>query len=776
MKRYLTANVPTALKRTAGGIRSALLFVPFALLLLACLPAQLSAQESGSIHGYVTDAETGETLISANVGIAGTRKGASTNTSGYYSITDLDPGTVTVVATYIGYRRFEREVDVDTAGALRLDIALQPVGLSLGELVVESEAEEEELKNIGTVQVKTQLINRVPSVFESDVFRALQLLPGVKAASDYSSGLYIRGGSPDQTLILLDGTTVYNPSHFFGFFSTFNPDAIKDVRLYKGGYPAEFGGRLGSVLTVYNRDGNRNEFGGTASLGMLASRLSMDGPLPKGSWMVAARRSTLEPLLAILRQTEDNIPTGFHFFDFNGKVSHHPDDDNRLSLAFYAGNDNLTFPFSDDASIRLNYGNQTLSSKWTHIFSDRLFGNFTVTGSRYFNFPSFEVATTPYERNNNIYDFSVKGDLEYLPSGRHEWSAGFWSGIMTLKVRDTFDGEDTFSSRIQSTYSSLYLQDIWKITDRWDLTGGLRLNGFSEGGYHRLEPRLSTEFRPVSEIRLQAAYGRYNQFLTLISNEAFTGFDTWLTTDSGVPPAYGDQFVLGVKTAPWEGYGVDVELYYRTMRDLFELDPFLPDAAGLEYADLFRFGRGYAYGVELFLERQVGRLTGFAGYTWSVTARRFPGYNEPLAEPGPARYYPPKYDRRHDLNLVLSYRFSRRWSASTVFNYATGQAYTRPLGRTIALSFPTSSNEYHQLVVGRVNASRLPPYHRLDLGVERSGTFFGQGEATWQFQVINAYSRRNIWFYNYDFNENPAERSAIPLLPLLPTVSYTLEF
>jgi len=748
------------------------------ILSIIALPFGVTAQQTASVSGYISDAETGETLISANLALADSPKGTSTNTSGYYNLTNIPPGTYTVVATYIGFQRYEKEIQLEAGESLRLDIELKPEGYQLEELVVQSKREQEEQRNIGMAQVETEMIKKLPSVFQADVFRSLQLLPGVKAASDFSSGLYIRGGSPDQTLILLDRTTVYNPSHFFGFFSTFNPDAVKDVRLYKGGYPAKYGGRLGSVLTVFNKDGNRNEFQGSVTLGMLASRVSVEGPLDngKGSYMLALRRSTLEPVLAVLQESADNIPESFYFFDANGKVNYSLNQNNKFSLAFYSGVDDLKFPFSADANINLNYGNQTLSSTWTHIFSDKLFSNFMLTGSRYFNYPSFEIASTPFERSNNIYDFSLKGDFEYLPSDNHEISTGFWMGSLTLKLQDTFDGQDTFGSRIQSQYGSVYLQDKWTISDKWVATPGLRLSGFSEGQYLRLEPRFSMEYRPNDRIRLQAAYGRYNQFLTLISNEAFTGFDVWLTTDEGVPPAYGNQYVLGAKTIPWEGYGLDIEVYYRSMNDLFEPDPFLPDQVGLPYEETFRFGKGYAYGAELFFERKVGQLTGFLGYTFGVTRRKFPDFNEPILSNNPTRFYPPKYDRSHDLNIVLEYKFSDRWSTTASFNFATGQAYTKPLGRAISFDFPTSSTVLDQLIVGRVNASRLPNYNRLDISVSRKGTFFGIGEAEWQFQLINAYSRRNVWFYNYDLEENPAKKQAVPLLPILPTVTYTLDF
>lgn len=737
----------------------------------------VSAQETASINGFITDSETGETLLMANIAITEINRGTSSNTSGYYTITNIPPGNYTLSSSYIGYQRFDQEIELEAGESLRLDIELIPEGVEMEAIYVESEAEREEQRNIGTAQVNIEMVKELPSVLQPDVFRSVQLLPGVKAASDFSSGLYIRGGSPDQTLILLDETTVYNPSHFFGFFSTFNPDAVKDVRLYKGGYPAEFGGRIGSVLSIYNKDGNRNEMQGSVSLGMLSSRASIEGPYSKGSWMLSVRRSTLEPLLAVLRQSYDTVPDKFYFYDINGKINFDATPNDRFSLAFYTGNDNVSIPFQDDAKILLKYGNQTLTTQYRRIFTEKLFGSFTATGSRYYNQPEFEIGGTPFERNNNIYDFSLKADLEYLPNQKHTFKTGIWAGNIDLRFRDRFDNVDTFNDRIKSQYLSAFLQNEWRPDEKWLLNAGLRLNAFAEGNYVRIEPRLSTEYRPVSTIRLQAAYGRYNQYLTLISNEAFSGFDLWLTSDDKVPPAYGDQFVVGAKTIPFEGYGLDIEVYYRTMRDLFELDPFVSDPAGLDYPDLFRFGKGYAYGTEIFFEKQIGRLTGFIGYTFGVTRRKFPGFNTPvLDDPTQARFYPPKYDRTHDVNISGSISLSSRWSMTAVFSYATGQAYTEPLGRTQFSNVPWDNTDRDSFIVGKVNASRLPSYHRLDLSFSREGTFFNIGEAEWQFQIINVYSRRNIWFYNYDFDADPIERNEIPLLPILPSISYTVNF
>jgi hypothetical protein len=750
-------------------------FLLFIILFSGTLVVQ--AQESASLNGYITDSQTGETLISANIGFLEINKGTASNTLGYYSLPNLKPGNYTVFCSYVGYKPYRLDITLEPGQNLRLDVELIPESVELEEIVVRSTREEEEQKNIGTVQVDAEMIKALPSVFEADVFRSIQLLPGVKAASDFSSGLYIRGGSPDQTLILLDRTTVYNPSHFFGFFSTFNPDAIKDVRLYKGGYPAEYGGRLGSVLTIYNKDGNRNEMDGSATIGMLASRASIEGPYKKGSWMFSARRSTLEPLLAGLRQSVDNIPSRFYFYDFNGKVNYDATPDDKLSLAFYAGQDRVVFPFADDAEFGLNYGNQTLSGNWTHIFSEKLFSNFVLTGSRYFNFPEFEFGGTKFTRSNNIYDFSIKSDLEYLPGNDHLIKTGVWAGIFTNKLQDTFDGNDTFSSRIQNQYASFYVQDEWRPSDLWIFTPGVRFNYFSDGDYFRVEPRFSMEYRPTDRLRFQAAYGRYNQFLTLITNEAFSGFDVWLTSANGVNPAYGDQFVLGAKTVPFANYGLDVEVYYRTMEDLFELDPFLPDVAGLLYEDLFRVGDGYAYGLEVFFEKRAGDFTGFIGYTLGYTWRRFPGYNAEITQDGQtARFYPPKYDRRHDVNLVGNYRLSDRWKFTASFNFATGQAYTKVLGRYAQFDLPFTNEDRNTFTVGRVNASRLPNYHRMDFSFSRTGKFFNLGDSELQLQLINVYSRRNVWFYSFDFDENPVEVNEVNLLPILPSVSYTVNF
>ncbi|MEX2656033.1 MAG: TonB-dependent receptor [Balneolales bacterium] len=722
-----------------------------------------------SINGFLRDARTGETLLGAHIFLQDTDRGTTTNHSGYYVINNIPPGIYQLRFSYLGYSDAYAEASIEEGEQIRIDMELDPVDFTMDELVVVSERDRVERQNIGSASISIDMIKKVPGVLQADVFRSLQLLPGIKAASDFSSGLYIRGGGPDQTLILLDRTTVYNPSHFFGLFSTFNPDALKDIRLYKGAYPAEYGGRLGSVLDVYNKDGNRNQTAGSLSIGLLSSRALVEGPYAGGSYMLAVRRSTLEPLLAVLKNSVDNIPDAFYFYDINAKINYDRWQNNRLSIAAYTGTDDVRFPFGDDSRFNLFYGNRTLSADWTHLISRRTFSNITVTASEYFNDPVFEFGGTDFERRNRIYDFSLKADLEWLPNRAYELSSGLWAGRKTFRLEDYFDGDQTMDERLSSEYASAYVQNIWRPGTRWIINAGLRANYFTGGDYLRMDPRISVDYYLSANTRLQAAYGRYHQFLTLLTNEAISAFDLWLFADEGVPPAYGDQFVLGLKNTSLPGYNLEFELYYRTMRNLFEFDPFLPDAAGLEYPDLFRFGEGYAAGFEAFLEKTRGRWYGFIGYTWGITRRKFDEFNR-------SRFYPPKYDRIHDINLVTNYRLTSRWSASAVFSYATGQAYTKPLGRTGLTSNPFDGEFVDAIVVGRVNASRLPSYHRLDISFARQSTFFGIADSEWQFQIINLYSRRNVWFYFYDFEENPVSRQEVMMLPVIPTIGYTVSF
>ncbi|MGB3544162.1 TonB-dependent receptor [Rubrivirga sp.] len=759
------------------------------LALLAALAVPAVAQ-SAAINGFVRDASSGETLLQATVRVEregdASIRGAATNASGFYSLGDLEPGTVTVVASYIGFRTRRETVVLEAGETVRLDLELQPDGVVSDEVVVEAQESIEEERAPGTTTVSIDLVEALPTVFEADLFRSIQLLPGVKASSDFSSALYIRGGSPDQTLILLDGTTVYNPTHFFGFFSTFNTDAIKDVRLYKGAYPSTYGGRLGSVVDVYNRDGNRNETRGSLTAGILASRVGLEGPLPglNGSYSLNARRSTLEPLLGVLREQldEDGIPESFYFYDLNGKVSVDLTPNDRVSVAGYAGRDQVVVPFGDDARFDLDYGNRTGSVAYNRILSSTAFAQTRLTASRYFSYPSGEVGETGFERPNTITDYSLRTDLEWLPNASFEARTGVWGGFLDLGLSSSFNNNTQTLYENPSRYASGYVQGKWRPGNGVILTGGLRAEYFRSqtddllddlepvaSSYLRVSPQLQIERTFGDDVVIQAAAGRYHQFLSLITNEAFSGFDTWVTTGVGVPPQESEQVVLGVKTNLGPTYRLDLEVYGRTMRDLFDTRPEVQDVAGLSYRELFRFGEGYAYGFEALLERGLGRLTGLVSYTLGVTRRRYP------AEQQFATFFPPKYDRLHDLTVVANYDLGRGWRATAAGAYATGQAFTTPNSRFVVTGLPTEDPDLIVSQTEALNSSRLPPYHRIDLGFTKTGSWsFADYEL--QLQAVNVYNRRNLWFLNYDFDDNPITVTEIRQLPILPNVSLSLDF
>lgn len=734
-------------------------------------PTGRDSDRSARISGFVRDSTSGEALIGANVYLRETQRGAATNSSGFYAIGGVSPGTYALTASYIGYRPDTRTVEIGPREEVRLDIALIPEDVEIDEVVVSAEDAGTDPERIGSASLETARITEIPAVIEPDVFRTLQLLPGVKAASDYSSGLYVRGGSPDQTLILLDGTTVYNPTHFFGLFSTFNPDAIKDVQLYKGTYPVEYGGRLGSVVDIRNKDGNRREFAGTASLGLLASRAMVEGPIESGSWMLAVRRSTLEPVLALLDRADvEGVPKGFHFYDLNGKINWDLHRANKLSLAGYAGSDVLDFPFNDQLQLDVEYGNRTLTGTWTHVASDAVFTRLQGTVSRYYSRPRFALGGTDFSRENGVWDATIDGRLEWAVDDRHQLQAGLHGGRFSFRLRESFDGNRRLDEHLTSPYGSMFVQDTYRPNPLWEIRAGLRGSYFGRGSYLRLAPRVSVQYEFRPGWRLQAGYGRYHQFKSMVGSGPISGLELWLTSGEEVPPAFGDQVGVGLEFQPSEGLQIELESFYRTMRALFELDPRIADVAGTTYHELFHFGEGYAYGAEVLVRRRVGDLTGHLGYTFGVTRRSFPDLND-------GRHYPPKYDRTHQLQAVLAYRFTEQWSLSLVGSAATGQAYTQPDARYRTVDDPFQAEPRTVLIAG-FNGARLPPYHRIDLGLARSGTWFGVLDYRVSAQVVNVYARRNVWFYQFDRGpDGEIDRTEVPQIPVaLPNLSLTVEW
>jgi outer membrane cobalamin receptor len=738
-------------------------------MLLLLLAGQAMA-ETGTISGYVRDNESGETLPYANV-VA--KQGEATfgvlsNVEGFYALKDVPEGTYDIVISYVGYAAYKQSITVEP-GTRRYNVELKPSVFVGEEIVVEASRDEEEaLVQTGFITLPTERVQDLPSFGETDILRSLPLLPGIQAASDISSGLYIRGGSPDQTLILLDQIPLYNPSHAFGFFSTFNADAIKDMSLHKGAYPAQYGGRLGSVLDVRNRDGNRKSFEGNGGVSLISGRLLLEGPTKNGSWMLSGRRTYLDPLLSAIRTDSTDIPS-YYFYDTNAKLNQDWGDRDKLSISAYAGRDDLNFDLEDDTFFTIRWGNTAATVKWNHIFSDNVFLNFMVAGSKYFSDTNINIFETPILISNSIRDYSAKGDLDYFVNTEHSLSMGFLATFYDFRFRQVFNQDEQIDLKETPSLYSVYLQDHWQPTSGTSLRIGARANHFTEQGGVRVEPRISFSHQLKPRWRVKAGGGVYTQYLQFVTTEAFSGSDFWVPLDDTVDPGRSWQAVTGVEYEPSDRYKLSVEGYYTDMANLVLIDQDVAvDTEGTTSEDVFvTGGTGFATGIEVFLQRRTGKLTGWIGYTLGWTRRTFEELNS-------GKRFPTKYDRRHDVSFVVNYKVGK-WTLGSSLIYGTGQAYTPIIGR-YQLRDPAvpefESDRY--AIPGDKNSARLLPYHRLDLSIKRKFSLFGAG-AEWYAQVFNAYNRRNEWFVEND-NGGDASPRVFKMLPVVPTFGIDFGF
>ncbi len=737
------------------------------LLLLLLLPLSVQA---ATLSGFISDQSNGESLPYATVMLKGqgTPIGALSNVDGYYAIQGV-PADIPYVLTisYIGYISFQDTLTFRAGETRRLDVQLKPEPITVEEIVVEGKREEEEQRiQPGFVEVETAKIREMPAIGETDILRSLHLLPGIQAASDISAGLYIRGGGPDQTLILLDQMPLYNPSHAFGFFSTFNPDAIRDMSLHKGAYPAKYGGRLGSVLDVHNKDGNRKGFDASGGVSLIAARLTLEGPTPKGSWMVSGRRTYIDPLLSFIRDEDTDVPT-YYFYDLNAKLNQDFSENDKVQISGYLGRDDLSFDIGEDAFFGIRWGNTAFLGKWTHVFSPALFGNFVVAGSDYASKIELNLLDTPILLSNSISDFTIKGDVDWFAARDHAISGGFLATHYNFEFNQEFNLDDQFDLRLNPNLLSAYVQDHWQPGSATDIRLGVRSSYFSAGNRFHVEPRLSMSYRR-GNWRWKAAGGSYHQYLQLVTTELFSGGDYWVPLDETVEPGRSWQGVVGVEWEPSERYQATVEAYYTDMANLVVLDNRVAaDVEGTTVEEAFvSGGTGYATGVEVFLQRRTGRLTGWIGYTLGWTRRTFAEFNQ-------GKTFPPKYDRRHDVSFVSNYRLGR-WSFGANYIYGTGQAFT-PASARYTLRSPALRHRggaaADLVLPSDRNSARLLPYQRLDLSVKmRFRPFEVNGE--FYVQVFNVFSRRNEWFVIFD----ATDPDVVKMLPIVPTLGINFDF
>ena len=769
-----------------------------------------------TISGYIKDADTGESLIGANIFEKSSLSGTSSNTYGFYSLTlPAKADTLTLIYSYVGYGA--RVVRLSLSQDTTLNVGLLN-NAQLEEVVITAEEAEkiQEVTQMSTISVPIEQIKSMPAFLgEVDVLKTLQLLPGVQSGNEGTSGIYVRGGGPDQNLILLDGVPVYNASHLFGFFSVFNADAINNVQLIKGGFPARYGGRLSSVIDISMKEGNMKQFHGEGSIGLVASKLTLEGPLfkEKTSFIVSGRRTYIDLLSRpLIRASSDGQGTGgYYFYDLNAKVNHRFSNNDRVYLSAYMGNDRFFARASDTYQEQgieledgfgagLNWGNVTSALRWNHVFNNKLFSNLTLTYSRYkfnidneFTFQYVQDGEKISNRgtvryNSGINDLAAKIDFDYLPSPDHyiRYGANVIQHRFNPGAFSVFDDDQEFpidttlnSTAYRATELALYVEDDWQVNNRFKVNLGLHASGFHVGNtfYQSLQPRVATRYLVSDQLSLKASYARMTQYIHLLTNSGIgLPTDLWVPATEVVPPQQSHQIAIGAARTYRDRYEISLEGYYKTMNNVIEYKEGASFAEpGRDWQTLVEVGNGTSYGTELLLQKKVGKTTGWLGYTLSWTNRQFANLNF-------GRAFPYKYDRRHDASLALVHQWKENREFSFTWVYGTGNAisipraiYSSQEGGTPSSFFPNSLNSGEVYYYGERNSYRMTSYHRLDASVTfRKQTRWGQ--RSWVFGVYNAYNRKNPFFIYYDGFGEVRSFKQFSLFPVIPSISYRFEF
>lgn len=750
------------------------------------------------------DAGTGESIVAGSVFVKEADQGGQTNTYGFYSVS-VPAGKYTVIFSFVGYKAITKEMDLSTSITFNAELESTT---QMKEVSVTTQRKDENVKNadMGTVTLSMERIKTLPVLFgEVDVLKTLQLLPGVQSAGEGNSGFYVRGGGPDQNLVLLDDAVIYNTGHLFGFFSVFNSDAIKDVTLIKGGAPANYGGRLSSVVDVSMKDGNMKEYHAEGGIGIIASRLTLEGPIKKdkGSFMLAGRRTYIDALARPFSSRLKN--TGYYFYDLNLKANYKINDKNRVYLSGYMGIDKFKFQ-NERGSFKADipWGNKTASLRWNHLFSDRLFANTTLVYNSY-NFASnFSQNNFAIKLASGIRDYNLKTDLDYYSGGNHHFKGGLAYTYHKFTPNQISGNIDTIALTPDNAFikyaheTGIYVLDEFEPLKWLKINAGLRYSWFQQVGpytgytrtatgniidstvygsgkpvsdYGGWEPRLNLRFQLNDVSSLKTSISRTYQYLHLVSNNGSTlPTDVWVPSTYTVKPQVAWQYSAGYfRNFLDDKIETSVEVYYKRMENQVQYkDGYVPNT--IEDPELsYVFGTGTAYGAEFFINKTQGKFTGWLGYTLSWTYQKFPALNG-------GESFPAKYDRRHDISLVGSYTFNKKWTVSGVFVYGSGNAITLPTAYYVV------ENQIIQYY-SKVNAYRIPAYHRLDL----SATYTPQHkkprkwQGSWAFSIYNVYNRANPYFLYID-TEGSVDKGVkvkvyqVSILPIVPSITYNFKF
>ena len=789
------------------------------LFFLLLIQTTILFSQSVTISGYIQDTKTGERLPYANVYEPNLKIGTSTNSYGFYSLTfPSSNDSVILVVSYVGYKTFKKNIFLKKDIWLTIDLI--PKTFTTEEVKVTAEGYDkiEEKSQMSQINIPIKQIENMPAFLgETDVLKAIQLLPGVQSGSEGNSGLYVRGGSPDQNLILLDGTPVYNANHLFGFFSVFNSDAIKNVNLTKGGFPARFGGRLSSVLEINMKEGNNKEFKGQATIGLIASKLTLEAPIinDKTSFIFSARRTYIDILTKPFMPKEES--GGYYFYDINAKVNHTLSKNDKLFLSIYTGDDKFyadsEYNYEENSSSNsfgLGWGNITSTLRWNHLFSSKLFANTNITFSDFTFYSNIKSTSVNKNINENesyrinydsgIKDFSGSIDFDYLPNPNHYIRFGgniihhtFNPGVTQFKISgNSTNNIDTVLTPVTShknLESNIYIEDDFKISNTLKINLGIHGSFFAvkDKMFYSAEPRISLRYL-FSGWSIKASYVMMTQYIHLLSNSGIgLPTDLWVPTTKRILPQKGQQAALGFAKSFYykdELYEISIEGYYKTMTGLTEYKEG-SDFLGLkaDWQDKIETGNGRSYGGEIFIQKKSGNTTGWLGYTLSWTDRQFDGLNF-------GERFPFRYDRRHDIALAITHSFSNGIDLSAVWVYGTGNAIT--LGIAEYRSSPSPVGEFYYrydefdsedynynniTFYNKRNGFRMADYHRLDISVSFK---WGENDRNkFTIGVYNAYSRKNPFFYYFDRDwENNGKRvlKQVSLFPILPAISYSYKF
>jgi hypothetical protein len=765
--------------------------------LLLCSPFFLFGQQKFTISGTIKDAKSGEELIGANVYVKNNpTNGTSTNAYGFYSLT-LPQGKYEIAVQYVGYQLFSQELDL--VANQKIDFEITSSSQQLKEVEVKAEKDNLNVSSaqMGVTKIDINEIKNIPVIFgERDVLKTISLLPGIKSAGEGNAGFYVRGGGTDQNLILLDEAPVYNASHLLGFFSVFNSDAIKDLTLYKGNMPAEYGGRLSSVVDIRMKEGNMKKYVFTGGIGLIASRLTIEGPIvkDKGSFIISGRR-TYADLFLKLSPDEAQRNTKLYFYDLNAKANYRIGPNDRIFLSGYFGRDNFSF----NNLFGIDYGNSTATARWNHVFNSKWFSNTTFIYSNYSYKIKLSLGESNIDITSKVQDWNLKEDVQYFYNNRNTFKAGFQSIYHTFVpgVITADDSSGFASNEFPKKYAwenAGYIQHEKEFGSIFKLNYGLRVSSFSLVGpgdfysfdtdgnitdstilgsgkflktYVNLEPRITGNYMISDNNSIKASYSRNVQNLHLLSNSTVTSpTDRWVPSSNNILPETADQIAVGYFTNFHKNkFEASVELYYKWMGNQVDYKN-NAELRGNELveADLLR-GIGRAYGIEFYIKRKVGKLTGWVSYTLSRTERSFDGIDN-------GKWFAAKQDRTHDLSLVGMWEFHPKWVLSATFVYYTGNAVTFPSGKYVVngqvVEHYTERNGY-----------RMPAYHRLDLGLTWNRKMTEKRESSWNLSIYNVYLRENAFQINFETDPNDPNRTRamqLALFKIVPTITYNFKF